>query len=65
VTVDSISGTVTPLATASGLAGSPISVGLYSYPTVRAVTGSTAVVLYTYAGQVSLINTRTGTSSRR
>ncbi len=35
------------------------SVGLYSYPTVLAVTGSTAVVLDTHAGQVSLISTRT------
>jgi hyaluronoglucosaminidase len=56
---NSISGTVTPLATASGRAGPPISVGLYSYPTALAVTGSTAVVLDTHAGQVSLINTRT------
>ena len=45
--------------TASGHAGSPISVGLYSYPTVLAVTGSTAVVLDTYGGLVSLINTQT------
>jgi DNA-binding beta-propeller fold protein YncE len=57
--VNSISGTVTPLATASGRVGTPISVGLYSYPTVLAVSGSTAVVLDTYAGQVSLVNTKT------
>jgi YVTN family beta-propeller protein len=58
--VSSIAGTVTPLAGASGRLGSPISVGLYSYPTGLAVSGSTAVVLDTYAGQVSLINTGTG-----
>jgi YVTN family beta-propeller protein len=57
--VNSISGTVTPLATASGRLSAPISVGLYSYPTTLAVTDSTAVVLDTYAGQVSLINTKT------
>jgi hypothetical protein len=42
-----------------GRAGSPISVSLYSYPTVLAVTGSTAVVLDTYASQVALVNTQT------
>ena len=57
--VSSISGTVTPLAAASGRTGSPISVGLYSYPTGMAASGSTAVVLDTYAGQVTLINIRT------
>jgi YVTN family beta-propeller protein len=58
--VSSIAGTVTPLAAASGRAGSPISVGLYSYPTRMVLTGSTAVVLDTYAGQVTVIDTRTG-----
>ncbi|HEX2820723.1 MAG TPA: hypothetical protein VHO07_11225 [Streptosporangiaceae bacterium] len=57
--VNSISGTLTPVAAASGHAGSPISVGLYSYPTVLDVTGSTAVVVDPYAGQISLVNTRT------
>jgi YVTN family beta-propeller protein len=56
--VSSIAGTVTPLA-ASGRAGAPISVGLYSYPTAMSITGSTAVVLDTFAGQVTLVNTRT------
>ena len=37
----------------------PISVGLYSYPTGVVLTGSTAVVLDSYAGQITLINTRT------
>ena len=46
-------------AAASGKPGTPISVGLYSYPTALALAGSTAVVLDTYAGQVSLINTST------
>jgi DNA-binding beta-propeller fold protein YncE len=60
--VDGNTDEVTAIATATGRpgrAGSPISVRLYSYPTVLAVTGSTAVVLDTYAGQVSLINTET------
>jgi YVTN family beta-propeller protein len=57
--VNSISGTLTPLAAASGKPGAPISVGLYSYPTTAILTGSTAVVLDTYAGQVSLVNTST------
>jgi YVTN family beta-propeller protein len=56
--VSSIADTVMPLA-ASGPAGAPISVGLYSYPTGMSVTGATAVVLDTYAGQITLINTRT------
>ncbi|HTU04339.1 MAG TPA: hypothetical protein VMG13_02200, partial [Trebonia sp.] len=37
----------------------PLSVGLYSYPTSVVITGKTAVVLDTYAGQLSLINTAT------
>jgi YVTN family beta-propeller protein len=57
--VSSIAGTVTPLATAYGRTGAPISVGLYSYPTGMALSGSTAVVRDTYAGQITLINTRT------
>jgi YVTN family beta-propeller protein len=58
--VSSISGTVTPLSTATGRAGPALSVGLYSYPTGVAVSGSTAVVIDSYAGQISLINTATG-----
>jgi YVTN family beta-propeller protein len=58
--VSSIAGTVTPLAAASGRAGAPISVGLYSYPTDLAVSGSTAVIVDSYAGQISLIDTGTG-----
>jgi YVTN family beta-propeller protein len=58
--VNSISGTVTPLSTATGRAGSALSVGLYSYPTDVAVSGSTAVVIDSYAGQISLIDTGTG-----
>jgi YVTN family beta-propeller protein len=58
--VSSIAGTVTPLPAASGRAGAPVSVGLYSYPAGMTLTGSTAVVLDTYAGQITLINTDTG-----
>jgi len=57
--VNNISGTVTPLAAATGRRGPAVSVGLYSYPTAMTVTGSTAVVLDTYGGQVSLFSTRT------
>jgi YVTN family beta-propeller protein len=56
--VNNISGTLTPLATSTGRRGSPVSVGLYSYPTGIVITGSTAVVLDTYGGQVSLVSTR-------
>jgi YVTN family beta-propeller protein len=57
--VNNISGTVTPLATSSGRRASPVSVGLYSYPTGMVITGSTGVVLDTYGGQISLFSTRT------
>jgi YVTN family beta-propeller protein len=61
--VNTISGTLTPITLASGHAGKPVSVGLYSYPTAitLAPAGSTAVVVDTYGDQVSLVNT----SSRR
>jgi YVTN family beta-propeller protein len=35
-------------------------VGLYSYPTDMVVSGSTAVVVDSYAGLISLIDTATG-----
>ncbi|MFY9890035.1 MAG: hypothetical protein WAK71_17100, partial [Streptosporangiaceae bacterium] len=56
-------GTLTPVTVASGRAGRPVSVGLYSYPTAitLAPTGSTAVVVDTYGDQVTLVST----SSRR
>jgi hypothetical protein len=57
--VNNISGTVTPLATSSGRRASPVSVGLYSYPTGMVITGSTGVVLDSYGGQISLFSTRT------
>jgi hypothetical protein len=53
--VNSISGTLTPVT--AGRAGRPISVGLYAYPTAVSFTGTTAIVLDTYAGQVSLVDT--------
>jgi len=57
--VNTISGTLTPVTLASGQAGKPVSVGLYSYPTAIALApaGSTAVVVDTYGDQVSLVNT--------
>jgi hypothetical protein len=55
--VGTISGTLTPIDSANGHRGRPISVGLYSYPTTLAMAGATAVVLDTYSGQVSLVST--------
>jgi hypothetical protein len=49
-------------AVASGRRGSAVNVGIYSYPTYptgMVITGSTAVVLDTYGGQVSMFSTRT------
>jgi hypothetical protein len=59
--VNTISGTVTPVSTATGRAGRPIPVGTYAYPTTIALAqgGATAVVVGTYAGRVALVNTRT------
>ena len=64
--VSTITGTVTPINTASGRAGQPISVGTYSYPTSITVApgGRTAVVLGTYDGTVRLLDTRTHRASR-
>jgi DNA-binding beta-propeller fold protein YncE len=64
--VSTITGTVTPISTASGRAGHPISVGTYSYPTAitLAPRGGLAVVLGTYDGTVRLLNTRTRTASK-
>ncbi len=59
--VNSISGTVTPVSTATGRAGRVIPIGVYSYPTAitLAPSGTTAVVVSPYAGQVTLISTTT------
>jgi YVTN family beta-propeller protein len=57
--VNTISGTVTPIATSSGRRGPAVNVGAFSYPTGMVITGSTGVVLDTYGGQVSLFSTRT------
>ena len=59
--VNTISGTVTPVSTATGRPGHPIRVGIYSYPTAITVppSGHTSVVVGTYTGRVALVNTRT------
>jgi YVTN family beta-propeller protein len=64
-TVNTISGTITPVDVARGRAGKAISVGTYAYPTqiVPASDGRTAVVLGTYAGTVRLVNTRARSAS--
>jgi DNA-binding beta-propeller fold protein YncE len=56
--VNTISGTLTPVATSSGRAGRPISVGSYTYPLgIAFVPGAaTALVLDTYSGQVTLVD---------
>lgn len=60
--VNTISGTVTPVAAATGAAGTAIPVGQYDYPLAMAFApdGSTALVLDTYAGQVTPVNPATG-----
>jgi DNA-binding beta-propeller fold protein YncE len=63
--VSTITGTVTPIATATGRAGHSISVGTYSYPTAITLApgGQIAAVLGTYDGTVRLLNTRTRRAS--
>jgi YVTN family beta-propeller protein len=59
--VNTISGTVTPVSIATGRAGRPILIGVYSYPTAieLAPTGTMAVVVSPYAGQITLLDTAT------
>jgi hypothetical protein len=58
--VNTISGTLTPVSTATGVAGHPIRTGIYTYPTAVGLTpsGATAVVVGTYAGRATLVSTR-------
>jgi hypothetical protein len=60
--VNTISGTLTPVSTATGVAGRPVRTGVYTYPTAVGLTpsGATAVVIGTYAGRATLVSTRTG-----
>jgi hypothetical protein len=60
--VNTVSGTVSRIATVTGRHGKPPNVGLYSYPLVMSLTegGALGVVVNTYAGQVSLVETGTG-----
>jgi DNA-binding beta-propeller fold protein YncE len=60
--VNTISGTLTPVSTATGVAGRPVRTGIYTYPTAVGLTpsGATAVVIGTYAGRATLVSTRTG-----
>lgn len=52
---------VTPVSLATGKAGRPILIGIYSYPAgiEMPTSGVTAVVVSPYAGQVTLLNTTT------
>ena len=60
--VNVISGTVTPVSTSSGVAGAPLSVGRYDYPTAISFesSGAVALVVGTYAGKVTPVDTATG-----
>ena len=59
---NAISGTVTPINTRSRRAGHSVSVGVYAYPTAIALVPgeAKAIVVGTYGGKISLLNTRTG-----
>ncbi len=59
--VNTISGTLTPVTIASGQAGRPVPVGLYSYPTAidLAPAGALAVVVDSYGDQITVVNTST------
>jgi YVTN family beta-propeller protein len=65
--VNTISGTLTPIAMGSGRTRRPISVGAYTYPLGMAFVPGRAegVVLDTYSGQVTLVNTRAGRAVKR
>ncbi|MGN6167974.1 MAG: alkaline phosphatase family protein [Solirubrobacteraceae bacterium] len=58
---NTISGTVTPVNIRTRRAGHPVSVGVYAYPTaITLITGTAkAIVVGTYGGKVSLLDTRT------
>ena len=60
--VNTISGTVTPVAAGTGARRAAIPVGLYDYPLAMAFApdGSSALVLDTYAGQVTPVDPATG-----
>src|SRR5256885_14897250 len=60
--VNTISGTLTPVSTATGVAGRPVRTGIYTYPTVIELTpsGATAGGIGTYPGRATPVSTRTG-----
>jgi YVTN family beta-propeller protein len=59
---NAISGTVTPINARTRRAGHSVSVGVYAYPTAIALVPgqAKAIVVGTYGGKISLVNTRTG-----
>jgi YVTN family beta-propeller protein len=65
--VNTISGTLTPIAVGTARAGRPISVGSYTYPLGIAFVPGRAegVVLDTYSGQVTLVNTQARRALKR
>jgi hypothetical protein len=64
--VNTVSGTVTPVSAATGVARKAISVGTYSYPlTITMITNSSlAAVVDPYSGQISTINLATGAARK-
>jgi DNA-binding beta-propeller fold protein YncE len=64
--VNTISGTLTPVSTATGRAGPAIGVGLYGYPLAMTLSprGSRALVLDTYSGQAVVVSLATGRALR-
>ena len=65
--VNTISGTVSRILTGSGRQAEPLNVGIYSYPLVMSLTerGALGVVVDTYGGELTLVNTRTGQVYKR
>ena len=60
--VNTISGTVTPVAAGTGAPDGPIPLGRYDYPLAMAFApdGGSALVLDSYAGQVTPVDPATG-----
>ena len=58
---------MTPVSIRTGHAGAPIPAGVYTYPTAitLAPSGHTAIVVGSYAGKVTLIDTRTRRATAR
>ena len=58
--MNTIDSTITPVSTATGTAGPPLSTGAFTYPTAITLAGQTAVVVDPYGYAITLIDTKTG-----